>query len=70
MVILGCGNPFGVAAALLVGLTSVLQFQFQASSTRFPYQFFLALLTLLALLLRSRLGAAPPAALGEAYRRG
>ena len=74
VVILGRWNPFGVAAAaLLFGLASALQFQFQATSTRFPYQFFLALpylLTLLALLLRSRLGAAPPAALGEAYQRG
>lgn len=74
VVILGRWNPFGVAAAaLLFGLASALQFQFQASSTRFPYQFFLALpylLTLLALLGRSRLGAAAPAALGEAYRRG
>ena len=74
VVILGRRNPFGVAAAaLLFGLASALQFQFQASSTRFPYQLFLALpylLTLLALLGRSRLGAAAPAALGEAYRRG
>ena len=74
VVILGRWNPFGVAAAaLLFGLASALQFQFQATSTRFPYQFFLALpylLTLLALLLRSRLRSAPPAALGEAYRRG
>ena len=74
VVILGRWNPFGVAAAaLLFGLASALQFQFQATSTRFPYQFFLALpylLTLLALLGRSRLGAAAPAALGEAYQRG
>ena len=74
VVILGRWNPFGVAAAaLLFGLALALQFQFQATSTRFPYQFFLALpylLTLLALLGRSRLGGAAPAALGEAYRRG
>lgn len=74
VVILGRWNPLGVAgAALLFGLAFALQFQFQASSARFPYQFFLALpylLTLLALLLRSRLKSAPPAALGEAYRRG
>ncbi|MDQ2800218.1 MAG: ABC transporter permease [Armatimonadota bacterium] len=73
VVILGRWNPFGVAAAaLLFGLASALQFQFQAAGTRFPYQFFLALpylLTLLALLGRSRLKATPPAALGEAYRR-
>jgi ABC-type uncharacterized transport system permease subunit len=74
VVILGRWNPFGVAlAALLFGLASALQFGFQATSTHFPYQFFLALpylLTLLALLLRSHLKAAPPAALGEAYQRG
>ena len=74
VVILGRWNPFGVAAAaLLFGLASALQFQFQATSTRFPYQFFLALpylLTLLALLGRSRRGATAPAALGEAYQRG
>ena len=73
VVILGRWNPFGAAAAaLLFGLASALQFQFQATSTHFPYQFFLALpylLTLLALLLRSRLQAAP-AALGETYQRG
>ncbi len=74
VVILGRWNPFGVAlAALLFGMASALQFQFQASSARFPYQFFLALpylLTLMALLLRSRFHSAPPAALGEAYQRG
>lgn len=74
VVILGRWNPFGVAAAaLLFGLASALQFQFQAAGTRFPYQFFLALpylLTLLALLGRSRLKATAPAALGEAYQRG
>lgn len=74
VVILGRWNPFGVAAAaLLFGLASAVQFQFQATSTGFPYQFFLALpylLTLLALLGRSRLRSAPPAALGEAYQRG
>lgn len=74
VVILGRWNPFGVAgAALLFGLAFALQFEFQAVSTRFPYQFFLALpylLTLLALLMRSRFHSAPPAALGEAYRRG
>ena len=74
VVILGRWNPFGVAgAAFLFGLAFALQYQFQASSTRFPYQFFLALpyvLTLLALLVRSRFQSSPPAALGEAYRRG
>lgn len=73
VVILGRWNPFGALwAALLFGLASALQFQFQASTLRFPYQFFLALpylLTLAALLLRSRLKSAPPAALGEPYQR-
>ena len=74
VVILGRWNPFGVAgAAFLFGLAFALQYQFQATSTRFPYQFFLALpyaLTLLALVVRSRFQSSPPAALGEAYRRG
>jgi ABC-type uncharacterized transport system permease subunit len=73
VVILGRWNPWGaLAAALLFGLASALQFQFQASTVRFPYQFFLALpylLTLLALLFRSRLQSAPPAALGEPFLR-
>lgn len=73
VVILGRWNPWGVAgAASLFGLASALQFQFQASSSRVPYQFFLALpylLTLAALLFRSRLQDAAPAALGEAFQR-
>ena len=74
VVILGRWNPLGAgAAALLFGLASALQFQFQASTVRIPHQLLLALpylLTLAALLLRSRLKSAPPAALGEPYRRG
>ncbi len=78
VVILGRWNPWGAAAAaLLFGLASALQYQFQAHQfpgifAKIPYQFFLALpylLTLLALLLRSRLKTVAPAALGEAYRR-
>lgn len=73
VVILGRWNPVGALfAALLFGLASALQFQFQASTVRFPYQFFLALpyiLTLIALLFRSRLQARPPAALGMPYER-
>ncbi len=73
IVILGRWNLLGVgAAALLFGLASALQFQFQASTVRFPHQLLLALpylLTLAALLLRSRLKSAPPAALGKPYRR-
>ncbi len=72
VVILGRWNPLGVlAAALLFGLASALQFQFQASALRFPYQFFLALpylLTLVALLFRSRLQVVPPTALGQPYQ--
>lgn len=74
VVILGRWNPIGALfAALLFGLASALQFQFQASTVRFPYQFFLALpyiLTLAALLFRSRLQSRPPAALGMPYERG
>lgn len=73
VVILGRWNPLGAgAAALLFGLASALQFQFQASTVRVPHQLLLALpylMTLAALLLRSRLKSAPPAALGEPYRR-
>lgn len=74
VVILGRWNPLGAAAAaLLFGLASALQYQFQATTVRVPHQLLLALpylLTLAALLLRSRLKSAPPAALGEPYRRG
>ncbi len=74
VVIVGRWNPGGVlGAALLFGLASALQFQFQAGVSRVPYQFFLALpylLTLVALLLRARVrNGGPPAALGEAYTR-
>lgn len=73
IVILGRWDPLGAgAAALLFGLASALQYQFQASTVRFPHQLLLALpylLTLAALLLRSRLKSAPPAALGEPYQR-
>ncbi|MGO8671755.1 MAG: ABC transporter permease [Capsulimonadaceae bacterium] len=74
IVILGRWTPFGVlGAALLFGLASGLQYQFQASSSAMPYQFFLALpylLTLAALLLRARVRFNAPAALGEAWQRG
>lgn len=74
VVILGRWNPLGAAvAALLFGLASALQYQFQATTVRVPHQLLLALpylLTLAALLLRSRLKSSPPAALGEPYRRG
>ena len=74
IVILGRWTPVGaLAAALLFGLASALQFQFQATDTRVPYQLFLALpylLTLAALLLRAKIRYAAPAALGEAWQRG
>ncbi|BDI28175.1 ABC transporter permease [Capsulimonas corticalis] len=74
VVILGRWRPAGVLiAALLFGLASALQYQFQASASHIPYQFFLALpylLTLLALLLRGRGRFAAPAALGEGARQG
>lgn len=50
IVVLGRWHPWGVAlAALLFGGATALQFLFQASSSRIPYQFFLALPSLLAL---------------------
>jgi simple sugar transport system permease protein len=74
VVILGRWNPIGIlVAGLLFGCASALQFIFQASSSRIPYQFFLALpylLTLAALLIRFKNNANPPAALGQPYVRG
>ena len=79
VVILGRWSPGGIAlAALLFGLADALHYQLLSSSGQagllglIPYQFLQALpylLTLLALLLRSRLRSAGPAALGEAYQR-
>ena len=78
VVILGRWTPGGVAlAALLFGLADALHYVLNAYGARagflgaLPYQFLQALpylLTLLALLLRSRLRASGPAALGEAYQ--
>ncbi|MEO7720147.1 MAG: ABC transporter permease [Capsulimonas sp.] len=74
VVILGRWRPAGVLiAALLFGLASALQYQFQATASHIPYQFFLALpylLTLAALLLRGRGRFAAPAALGDGARQG
>lgn len=74
IVILGRWTPLGaLAASLLFGLASALQFQFQATGTHVPYQFFLALpylLTLAALLIRAKTRYSAPAALGEAWQRG
>lgn len=72
VVIVGRWSPVGtLLAALLFGFASSLQFLFQASGTRVPYQAFLALpyvLTLAALVVRAGRVAAP-AMLGEPYRR-
>jgi len=69
IVALGRWNPFGVlAAALLFGAASALQFLFQAMGWALPYQLFLALpyvLTLLALAGLAGRRAAAPAALGQ-----
>jgi ABC-type uncharacterized transport system permease subunit len=69
IVVLGRWHPVGVAiAALLFGTVSALQFFFQATGWRVPYQLFLMLpyvLTLILLGIR-RGRAAPPAALGQA----
>lgn len=73
IVILGRWSPVGAFfASLLFGLASALQYYFQATSTMVPYQFFLALpylLTIAALLLRSRNRFNAPAALGETWQR-
>jgi simple sugar transport system permease protein len=69
IVALGRWNPFGVlAAALLFGAASALQFLFQAMGWALPYQLFLALpyvLTLLALAGLAGRRPAAPAALGQ-----
>jgi simple sugar transport system permease protein len=68
IVVLGRWHPVGVGlAALLFGAASALQFFFQATGWRIPYQIFLLLpygLTLVLLGVR-RGRAAPPAALGR-----
>jgi simple sugar transport system permease protein len=68
IVVLGRWHPVGVGlAALLFGAASALQFFFQATGWRVPYQFFLLLpygLTLVLLGIR-RGRAAAPAALGQ-----
>ncbi len=69
IVALGRWHPLGVlAAALLFGAASALQFLFQAMGWALPYQLFLALpyvLTLLALAGLAGRRAAAPAALGR-----
>jgi simple sugar transport system permease protein len=70
IVIVGRWSPWGVlAASLLFGLATALQFHFQALGVAVPYQFFLMLpyvLTLLVLAVYGTHGRAP-AALGEPY---
>lgn len=68
VVALGRWQPVGVAlAALVFGGATALQHFFQASATRVPYQFFLALpyLLTLAVLARSATRRRAPAALGR-----
>lgn len=72
VVVFGRWSPWGVlAGSLLFGIASALQFQFQATTIRIPYQLFLTLpylLTLVALLL-PRGKAEAPLALGAKYER-
>jgi simple sugar transport system permease protein len=69
IVALGRWHPLGVlAAALLFGAASALQFLFQAMGWALPYQLFLALPYVLTLLALAGLGgrrAVAPAALGQ-----
>lgn len=72
VVVFGRWSPWGVlGGALLFGLASALQFQFQAAALTVPYQLFLMLpyaLTLAVLLVSSG-EAAAPRALGSRYDR-
>lgn len=73
VVVLGRWNPLGVvAAALLFGAASALQFSLQALGLNLPYQLFLALPYLLALLaLAGWVGRTrAPAALGQPWPAG
>jgi len=72
VVVFGRWSPWGaLGGALLFGLASALQFQFQAAALAVPYQVFLMLpyLLTLAVLLVSAGGARAPRALGESYER-
>lgn len=72
VVVFGRWSAWGVlGGALLFGLASALQFQFQAAALTIPYQLFLMLpyvLTLVVLLLSSGRASAPRA-LGARYER-
>jgi simple sugar transport system permease protein len=73
IVIVGQRHPVGIlAAALLFGFATALQFHFQAMGLAVPFQFFLILPYALTLLvLTAGVGrATAPAALGQPYERG
>lgn len=73
IVIVGRRSAWGVlAAALLFGLATALQFHFQALGFAVPYQFFLILPYALTLLVLAGAAgrAAAPAALGQPYEKG
>ncbi len=72
VVIVGRWNPWGlVAASLLFGAATALQFGLQALGTALPYQLFLALPYALTLVVLAGFGGGvdAPSALGEPYSR-
>lgn len=72
VVVFGRWSPWGaLGGALLFGLASALQFQFQAAALAIPYQLFLMLpyVLTLAVLLVSAGGSRAPRALGARYDR-
>ena len=72
VVVFGRWSPWGaLAGALLFGLASALQFQFQAAALAVPYQLFLMLpyVLTLAVLLLSAGGGRAPRSLGVRYER-
>lgn len=72
VVVFGRWSPWGaLGGALLFGLASALQFQFQAAALAIPYQLFLMLPYVLTLgvLLVSAGGGRAPRALGASYDR-
>lgn len=72
IVIVGRWSPWGVlAAALVFGLATALQFHFQALGLAVPYQFFLMLPYVLTLLVLARFAgrSRAPAALGQPCER-
>lgn len=72
IVIFAGRHPFGAAlVALLFGVASAMQFQFQALGLEIPYQFFLMLPYILTILVAAifRTRATAPAAMAKAYFR-